>query len=103
MRWFLTLILLLGVTMNVSADTFVYVSMAPEQKIQVNRLDPKDGKLTPIEAVAVDGEPGSLAVDPRKKFLYASLRSTSKLASFQIDPATGKLKPLNSAPLGKGE
>jgi 6-phosphogluconolactonase len=77
--------------------------MAPEQKIQVYRLDPNDGKLTPVETVAVEGAPGSLGVDPEKKYLFASLRTTSSLASFRIDPATGKLKHLSTAALPKGE
>src|SRR5262245_4429286 len=103
MRWFLSLTLFLGTAMSLPADTFLYVSMAPEQKIQVYRLDPKDGKLTAEEAVAVEGTPGALAVDPQKKFLFASLRSNSTLASFRIDPATGKLKPLNTVQLPKNE
>ena len=103
MRCLLTLALFLTLTMSVLADTFVYVSMAPEQKIQVYRLDPKDGKLTAVETFAVDGAPGSLGVDPKKKFLFASLRSNSTLASYAIDPATGKLKAISSAALPKGE
>src|SRR5262245_66471492 len=101
MRWLLTLALLLGTTMTLSADTFVYVSMAPEQKIQIYRLDPKDGKLTAVDALAVEGAPGALAVDPERKFLFASLRTNSTLASFRIDPATGKLKHLSTAALPK--
>src|SRR3954453_20957203 len=103
MRLFLTILLFLGSAMSLHADTFVYVSMAPEQKIQIYRLDPKDGKLTAVESVAVEGAPGALAVDPQKKFLFASLRSNSSLASFRIDAATGKLKPLSTAALPKGE
>jgi 6-phosphogluconolactonase len=103
MRFLVTIPLLLSMTMSLRADTFVYVSMAPEQKIQVYRLDPKDGKLTGVEAVAVEGSPGSLAVDPQKKFLFASLRTNSTLASFRIDPATGKLKLIGTAALPKGE
>jgi 6-phosphogluconolactonase len=97
----LTLFLSAGVTMR--ADPFVYVSMAPEQKIQIYRLDPKDGKLTPVDLVAVEGAPGALGVDPKKQFLFASLRTTNSLASYRIDPATGKLKPLSTAALPKGE
>src|SRR4051794_28621560 len=82
---------------------FVYVSMAPEQKIQVYGLDPREGKLIAVQAVAVDGAPGALAVDPGKQFLFATLRSSSTLASFRIDPATGKLTPLSTAPLPEGE
>jgi 6-phosphogluconolactonase len=103
MRLSLTLLLTLGMVMSVNAETFVYVSMAPEQKIQVYRLDPKEGKLAEVETVAVEGTPGALAVDPQKQFLFASLRSTNTLASFRIDPATGKLKPLGTAALPKGE
>jgi 6-phosphogluconolactonase len=103
MRWFLTAVLFLGTVMDLHADTFVYVSMAPEQKIQIYRLDPADGKLTAVDAVAVEGAPGALAVDPTRKFLFASLRTTDRLASFAIDPATGKLKPLSTAQRPKGE
>ncbi len=103
MRWFLTSLLFLGAAMNARADTYLYASMAPEQKIQIYRLNAKDGSLTPVESIAVDGAPGSLAVDPAKKFLYASLRTNSSLASFAIDANTGKLKHLSTAELPKGE
>jgi 6-phosphogluconolactonase len=103
MRLILTLLLFPGLAMSLHAGTFVYVSMAPEQKIQVYRLDPKEGKLTSVQVVAVEGAPGALAVDPQKKFLFASLRTTSKLASFAIDPSTGNLKPINTAALPEGE
>lgn len=103
MRSFLTLLLFLGSTMALHGDTIVYVSKAPEQQIQVSRLDPQDGTLEPVETVAVEGGAGSLAIDPRKKFLFASLRSNSTLASFRIDPATGKLKELGAVALQKGE
>jgi 6-phosphogluconolactonase len=103
MRSLWTAILFLSSAMGLRADTFVYVSMAPEQKIQIYRLDPLGGKLTAVEAVAVDGAPGALAADPQKKFLFASLRTNSTLASFRINPVTGTLKPLSTAPLPKGE
>lgn len=103
MRSFLAIALFLGSAMTVAADTFVYVSMAPEQKIQIYRLDAKTGELAAVDSIAVDGAPGSLAVDPSKKFLFASLRSTTKLASFRIDAASGKLSPLSTAPLPKDE
>jgi 6-phosphogluconolactonase len=103
MRWMLSLVLFLGLVMTLSADTFVYVSKAPEKEIQVYRLDPKDGKLTAVETLPVEGAPGSLGVDPQKKFLFASLRDNSTLASFRVDPATGKLKLLSTVALPKGE
>lgn len=103
MRCLSALALVLSSLMSLHAETYVYVSMAPEQKIQVYRLDGKDGKLSEVEAVAVDGEPGSLAVDPQKKYLFASLRTTNALASYRLDAATGKLKPLSSVNLPKGQ
>jgi 6-phosphogluconolactonase len=99
MRLLLTLIVFLGPVLPLAAGTFVYVSMAPEQKIQVYRLDPRDGQLTPVAAEAVAGTPGALAVDPQQRFLFASLRSTNSLASFRLDPATGRLTLLGTTPL----
>jgi len=103
MRSLLATVLFLGIAMNLQAATYLYVSMAPEQKIQIFRLEPADGKLTPVETMAVDGTPGCLSVDPKKKYLFATLRSNATLASFEIDQATGKLKLLSTVPLGKGE
>jgi 6-phosphogluconolactonase len=118
MRWFLTLFLFVGWTMVVNADTFVYVSMASEQKIQVYRMNADDGKLTPVETFAVDGAPGALAVYPAGRakaggliggleqlplHLFASLRSNNSLASYAIDRNTGKLKHVSSVSLPKGE
>jgi len=103
MRLILTSLLFLGCAMKLHADTFVYVSMAPEQKIQIFKLQAADGKLAPVDVLAVDGAPGSLALDPAQKFLFASLRTNSTLASFQVDAATGKLKHVSTAPLGKNE
>ena len=103
MRWFLTLALLLSFAMTASADTFVYVSMAPEQKIQIYRLDTQSGALTLVDSLTVAGAPGSLGVDPQKKILYASLRTNSAIASYRIDRATGKLSPLNMVSLPTGE
>ena len=103
MRYPLSMMVFGVVVMSLHADTFLYVSMAPEQKIQIYRLDPADGKLAAVDAVSVDGAPGSLAVGPHKKFLYASLRTTNSLASFAIDLSTGKLKQVSTAALPKDE
>lgn len=103
MRLLLCLSLFLACAMTLSADTFVYVSMAPEQKIQIYRLGLDDGKLTPVDQVSVDGAPGAIGISPSKKHLYASLRSNFKVQGFRIDPATGKLTELNAATLPKGK
>src|SRR5262249_34364870 len=85
------------------ADTLVYVSLNAERKIQLYRLDPADGKLTAGDAIAVEGAPGCLALDPKQKFLFATLRSNDTLASFRIDPTSGKLTHFNTVALGKGD
>ena len=103
MRWLITLFVTLLVVCGVRADTFLYVSMAPEKKIQIYRLDPADGKLTAVDTVAVDGTPGAIGIDPAKKYLIVALRNTPALASFAIDPGTGKIKLLSKAVLAKGE
>ena len=88
---------------DAAASTYVYVSMAPEEKIQVYRLELTTGMLDAVDALAVEGTPGSLAVDPQKKFLFASLRNTSTLASYRIDQTSGKLSHLSTAALPAGE
>jgi 6-phosphogluconolactonase len=119
MRCVLTSVLLVTAVRSLSADTYVYASMAPEMKIQVFRLDPADGKLTPVEAFNVSwkplslgetapsiGSPGSLVVDPQRKFLFASLRVRDvklpkvapdgpMLAGYRVNPANGKLSIVN--------
>ena len=102
MRILSSFALLLTLAATLRADTFVYVSMAPEKKIQIFRLE-SNGALVPVDTVAVDAGPGSLCVDPAKKHLYSSLRTNSSLASFRIDSATGKLKQLGTAALVKDE
>ena len=62
---------------------FVYVSKAPEQQIQVFRLDSQQNRLEPVETFAVAGTPGSLCVNPRKTCLYASLRNISRLGAYR--------------------
>jgi 6-phosphogluconolactonase len=102
MRWGLTTAVLLFSVLRLPAATFVYASMAPEQKIQIFRLDPRDGNLTPVATTAVGGQPGALGVDPKGKFLFASLRSKSTLASFRLDPATGTIQLLSTVTLPRG-
>src|SRR5262249_58220993 len=101
MQSFLIILLCFASAMTLQADTFVYVSMAPEQKIAVYKLEPFEGKLALVETIPVKGAPGALAVDPKRKFLFASLRSTDSVASFRIDSETGKLKLLSTARLPK--
>lgn len=101
MRWIFIIALLTGDQMS-HAATVVFVSMAPEQKIQSFKLNEASGELTPVEMYSVDGTPGSLCCDPQRKTLFASLRSTNKLAAYRIDQSTCRLSAINSVPLSEG-
>jgi 6-phosphogluconolactonase len=103
MRFLITLALVLLPAMNLNAATFVYVSMAPEQKVQIYKLDSATGKLAAVETFAVDGSPGCLNVDPKQQFLFASLRTKNTLASYRVDATTGKLSLLSTVSLPPGE
>jgi 6-phosphogluconolactonase len=102
MRFLLVSLSLLGCAMSLRADTYLYVSMAPEEKIQIYKLDPTTGKLSEVGNVSVKGQPGCLTVDPTKRFLFGSLRTTTSLASFRLDPSNGNLTQLSSTVLEKG-
>ena len=53
MRILFTFAFFLTLTTALRADTFVYVSMAPEKKIQIFRLEPNGG-LVAVDTVAAD-------------------------------------------------
>jgi 6-phosphogluconolactonase len=89
----LTLVSLLASTAH--ADTFVYLSIAGDQRIAVYRMD-EAGKLTHRGDAKTDGEPGALTVDPQRRFLLAALRSTGNLAAYRIDPKSGMLTHINT-------
>ncbi|QDU37052.1 6-phosphogluconolactonase [Maioricimonas rarisocia] len=98
MRLILTLIavgLVLGVLPARAADC-VYVSDAKGSRILVFRQDSESGELTPAGEVATAGTPGSLCVDPERKYLFAALRSAKTIASYRIDPQSGELEHLST-------
>jgi 6-phosphogluconolactonase len=77
------------------AKSIVYVSVSGENRIAIYEMDGESGKLTAVASAAVGGAPGSLAVDPKRKFLYAAVRTTGSVASLRIDPKTGRLSPID--------
>lgn len=91
--------LFLGVAMLAQADTFVYVSTGPDQKIQIYRQNAQDGALTSVASVETEAAPGSLVVDPRQKFLLAAMRNKPVVSSYQLDASTGKLTLLGTTPI----
>lgn len=65
-------------------------------------MDPRSGKVTWQQQVAVNGGPDPMAFDPRGRFLYVGCRDSQQLASYRIDPATGSLSLVGAVPI-KGE
>jgi 6-phosphogluconolactonase len=100
-RQLLALTLFFGTASSVRADANLYVSLAGDQKIRVYRMASAAGELVHQADVDVDGGPGALTTDPRRRFLFASIRSKGQLASFQILPEGGKLKHLSTIPAGE--
>ena len=82
------------------AKSFVYVSVAGENRIAIYELDEANGELTPNGSVAVSGGPGALTVSPNKEFLFASIRSVGNLASFRINGDSGSLSLVNEVSAG---
>ena len=78
---------------------FVYVSVGNAKKITVFQMAPATGALAALHEVKLEGEPGSLAVDPQQQFLYAALRDKKAVTSFRIDPDSGNLQPISTVPL----
>ncbi|MFK7778747.1 MAG: lactonase family protein [Gimesia sp.] len=82
------------------AASFVYISLGGDKKIAIYELNEKNGALTHVEDVAVEGAPGCLEVDPDKKYLFASVRSAKLFKSYSINPKNGKLTQISSVPAG---
>ena len=97
----LLLVLLLLPSVPVWAGTFVYVSLSGENRIAVFRLDESSGALEAAGSLAVDGSPGSIALDPSGRRLYVALRSTGKLAALRADPRTGELTVAHETTVGE--
>ena len=79
--------------------TYVYISVAGEDKIAIWNLDPGTGTLTWQEDLILGGAPGPLAVHPNGRTLYAGLRGICHLVSLRIDPATGILSSIRAIEL----
>ena len=81
---------------QLSAGQFVYVSESGDNSIVIFRQDAETGELTFVDRQETNGAPGSLAVDPDRKFLFAAQRSTKVIASYRIDRLTGRLTPIST-------
>src|SRR5689334_15738126 len=71
MRISILTLLFFGLTAMAQAETLLYVSDAGNQQIVVYRMDDDSGELSEVQTVDTKAAPGSLCVDPQKKYLFA--------------------------------
>ena len=81
------------------SDCYVYVSVNKGKKIAIFKLDPIKESLIPGGEVNLNGEPGSLCIDPLHKKMYAGLRDLKSVASLSIDQNSGRLTQLKDTPV----
>ena len=83
-----------------ATESWVYVSVAGDNRIDQYRRDESTGALTQQSSTSINGEPGALTVDPSYRFLFASIRSTGRLVSFRLDGITGELEQVSEVEAG---
>ena len=72
---------------------WVYVSNRGHNSIAVFAIDQTNGKLTPVEVEATQGEiPRGFGISPDGKFIVAGHQKTDKVTVFKIDQKTGALE-----------
>jgi len=70
--------------------------MAPRghNSIAVFGIDPRSGRLTPLEHVSTQGRtPRNFALDPTGSYLFAANQQSDSIVVFRIDPKSGRLAP----------
>ncbi|MFO1020327.1 MAG: lactonase family protein [Planctomycetales bacterium] len=82
-----------------NGGTFVYLSIAGDQKLAVYSLNQKTGDLTHATDVKTEGGPGSLVLSLDKKYLYASLRTKQSVGSYRMNTETGNLTSIGEFPV----
>ncbi len=86
---------ILNVASEVSAGSWVFVTLLEERQIVTFEQDPATGELEQVAVTDCPAEPACMAVSPDRKTLFVSLRSSGELASFRIEPETGALTLLS--------
>ena len=77
-----------------SSGRFVYASNRGHDSIAVFAVDPKTGKLTPVQHESTQGKtPRHFAIDPTGRWLIAENQGSDSVVVFSLDAQTGKLKP----------
>jgi len=76
------------------SGNFVYGSNRGHDTVAVFAIDPKLGRLTPVEHVSTKGKiPRSFGIDPTGSWLLAANQNSDTVVAFAIDSKTGKLSP----------
>lgn len=86
---------ILNVASEVSAGSWVFVTLLEERQIVTFEQDPATGELEQVAVTDCPAEPACMAVSPDRKTLFVSLRSSGELASFRIEPETDALTLLS--------
>lgn len=72
---------------------FLYASNRGHDSIAVFAIDPKTGRLTPVEWVSAEGKtPGQFGIDPSGSWLIAANQASDSLVLFRLDANTGRLQ-----------
>lgn len=74
--------------------TMVYISASKDNRILLFELNPQSGALESRGQHELEGAPGAMANDPKRKVLYVGVRSKNSVAALAINPQDGQLKPL---------
>jgi len=73
---------------------FVYGSNRGHDSIAVFAVNPRTGKLTPVQHEATQGKtPRHFAIDPTGRWLLVENQNSDSVVVFAIEATTGKLKP----------
>jgi 6-phosphogluconolactonase len=80
---------------------FMYVSNRGHDSIACFTVEPRDGRLTPLDRVPTEKTPRSFDLHPGGRFLYTAGESSGRLAAYRIDRETGRLKRFATDRVGK--
>lgn len=91
-----------GLSMQVHAATFAYISSPVDGLISQYSLDESNGKLSLVEQTKAGDMVNPMAISPDGKVLYAALRvKPFQVLGFSIDPKSGQLSELSKGPLAE--
>jgi len=77
---------------------FLYGSNRGHDTIAVFAIDPKTGRIRPIQHASTLGKtPRNFGIDPTGKFLLAANQGSDSVVVFRIDAKTGQLTPTGQA------